>query len=352
MDSEYEGLETLLPDDTDSNRSRSQTRPEPIGQFLNSPRDLHVSAPSSSLSWDETNSHETNNQLEEAIRRAQALSIAHTDIKKIWKDLQESHQVAARRNNELLEFPYWVMREVPHRNIERIIDGIYDSDHYLTLYPIIMHAYEKKQEDAWVFYLFFGNIHQALAKAMVKVAQYLYLHKPTKIDSFDGLYRKVKQIRDRRIKKGTPRPGKNILGFLPQDFHSYLNYIQQRFPLDGDDNDAAIFNIDGESDRGRSPQARLRSSRRVTARPSQQTVTQTATRASRVELSDAITIESDSDDGNLIDDGNNRKRPAGDDFSNPDTNEDMGTFSVNVRIKWDRSSKCPGRGSSEGLIPP
>jgi hypothetical protein len=226
MDSEYEGLETLLPDDTDSNRSRSQTRPEPIGQFLNSPRDLHVSAPSSSLSWDETNSHETNNQLEEAIRRAQALSIAHTDIKKIWKDLQESHQVAARRNNELLEFPYWVMREVPHRNIERIIDGIYDSDHYLTLYPIIMHAYEKKQEDAWVFYLFFGNIHQALAKAMVKVAQYLYLHKPTKIDSFDGLYRKVKQIRDRRIKKGTPRPGKNILGFLPQDFHSYRVFVE------------------------------------------------------------------------------------------------------------------------------
>jgi hypothetical protein len=139
---------------------------------------------------------------------------------------------------------------------------------------------------------------------------------------------------------------------------SAVNYIQQRFPLDGDDNDAAIFNIDGESDSGRSPQARLRSSRRVTARPSQQTVTQTATRASRVELSDAITIESDSDDGNLIDDGNNRKRPAGDDFSNPDTNEDMGTFSVNVRIKGIEVRNAPEnlsdniRGSSEGLIPP
>lgn len=167
--------------------------------------------------------NDTKARLKEAVRQARAPSLVHTGIQRIWEELRESHRLAAERDKELPQFPYWIMREVPHKNLEQIIDRIYgkDDNAYFKQHPVILTVYGKKKEDAWQFYLFFGNLHQKLVKRMKDVAEYLKRHPRGENASFDTMYRKVKKIRDKGSKKRMPGEPINKLGFYPWHFESY-----------------------------------------------------------------------------------------------------------------------------------
>lgn len=157
-------------------------------------------------------------QVDDALRRARALmdSSGRTNIEEAWEDLRRSHR-SAPQHDKLPKYPYWVLDQVPHQSIALMLRVRYGAGfHYLeTQGPVVYRSFEV---DHWLVILFFGNIAQTMSKAMTTIAKRL-----AGSVSFDTFYRKAKQIRDRRLKKGRFRPSSstNELGFEPRDFKSY-----------------------------------------------------------------------------------------------------------------------------------
>jgi hypothetical protein len=165
-----------------------------------------------------------NHLADDAVRRACALpnSGENTNIREIWGDLKRSHRLSRQQDNELPEFPYWITERVPDENIKTIITEVYGGETNWLKFrgPVVYKTFDVED---WQVLLFFGNIHQSIARELGPFGKY---HKKNKLKNsicFDDFYRKVKQIRDLRLRKKSTRSRqlKNVLEFAADDFRSY-----------------------------------------------------------------------------------------------------------------------------------
>lgn len=131
--------------------------------------------------------------VQNVIQKAHDL-VASTDtesIRELWEDLCRSYKVARHNDHNLEAFPYWILENIPHGVIPKMLDAKYGKGaRAIEFYGPRLGTQFKVP--LWQFVLFFGSLSQP------KVTKLNAIARKRMGCSFDSFYRELERIRSKR----------------------------------------------------------------------------------------------------------------------------------------------------------